>query len=205
MLGKSSTPSVYFKARHMDELTYDNMLILDKQITNNFLKEISSSYDITKLETEAGIDDVIDSLYPIECKPYHIDYNINGIVGQENNLEIIKNVLRFYQQLQLRFNYISHNKCTSPIVLNNFLENYNTLNSINQDVFKFNQDLYSSCRTLSNENYINGKDAHDLYVYIHSSMFGKSVYFIKLFNICLKLQKYINKNYKIRNCCSKNN
>ena len=90
---------------------------------------------------------------------------------EKKYLDNINNIISLFQQLQLRFNYESMNKCGSNIVI------------------KDNTDPNQNPIILTS------KQAHDYYVYLHNfSDFESKL--LKLFKAAIKIQKYVYSNYK---------
>jgi len=181
---KLSTYSAYFKAKNMIFFGINKTEIsnLEQKITNQFLYDIDPTFNITNIfNNNDGIDNLIDILYPSDCVPYNINFNKDGIPNQIHNLNIINKIITFYQELQMKFNYKSLKKCSSPILYKYYFDDTSIIGS----------------------NKLSGDKSHDLYVYIHSGIFGNEVFFSRLFKIACKIQKYIYENYKWRNCSNK--
>ena len=185
--------SVYYKAKnnmyHNNYTSATFLETLDKDIANSFLKDASRTAGLTINSID---DDIIDILYPDICNPYNMRYELNAY-DNNNSLRVINNIIKFFEQLQLRFNYVSLDKCGSPILLKKYFNN-NELT--NEDI---NDKIYNNNCNLTTVNQLSDKTSHDLYVYLHN--FTKESQILRLFKLAVKIQKYIHSNYKYRNCC----
>ena len=206
--------SVYYKSFNdiyinpnnetLDNYINTTLKTIDELITQSLLNKIEplpSTLLIDDLKTEGGIDKIVDKLYPSECNPYDISYNISGISSQKTNLEIINSVTRLYEQLQLRFNYESMDKCGGPIKLSNYMT---SLKNDNDNDNNIDYDKHICNKT--DDNLLSSKIANDYYIYLHRGIKKgtDNLYFIRLLKIVVKLQKYIYSNYKYRNCVKNN-
>ena len=193
---------IYINPNNGPLSTYINTTLktIDDRLTQELLDKIEPSPPallITDLKTDEGIDKIVDKLYPAECNPYDMSYNILGKTQQKNNLEVIKSVAGLFEQLQLRFNYESMDKCGGPIILNNYMTSLKNDNNIDNNI-----DYDKHICNKTDDNYLSSKMAHDYYVYLHRGIKKGTddLYFIRLLKIVGKIQNYIYKNYKYRRC-----
>ena len=193
--------SVYYKAFNDLYINPDNetnyittLKDIDYELTDTFLKKIDPIFTPIDLLNEKDIDKIVDKLYPAQCNPYDMSYNIEGIPSQRENLDIIKGVIGLFEQLQLRFNYESMNKCGAPIKLSNYMT------SLKDDKYPIKYTNNYCDKT--GDNYLSSKMAHDLYVYLHCGIKKgtEDLYIIRLLKIVGKIQRYIYNNYKFRRC-----
>ena len=95
---------------------------------------------------------------------------------------LLTEIIRFYTQLQLAYNYINNDKCTGYRVPITWRRKWDLVSTRQQlDIF----------------------EAHDLFVYLFSQNNngrGRSQFY-KFFLICSKLQKYLYENFKDRDNC----
>jgi hypothetical protein len=194
---------IYINPNNEPLSTYINTLkTIDDRLTQELLNKIEpplSTLSTTDLKTEEGIDKIVDKLYPAECNPYDMSYNILGKPDQKKNLEVIKSVAGLFEQLQLRFNYESMDKCGGPIILNNYMTSLkNHKDNDNDNNIDYDKHICNK----TDDNYLSSKMAHDYYVYLHRGIKKGTdyLYFIRLLKIVGKIQNYIYKNYKYRRC-----
>ena len=167
--------NIYFNKRGASHLDY---LIIPTEFLDNNNQLKSDSFIISKFS------EIFNKSPEFPCN------EPNSEACKYQNL--LKQVIDFYNKLQMAYNYINLDKATCYDFNVPWIPAFNTLGGI--DIKKF--DL---------------KQGHDLFVYLFSSTtvrdaLGsyevKNSQFYKFFLICCKIQKYIYSNFRERDNCN---
>ena len=161
--------NVYFNKNNFSVITnLDTGVIPEEFINENGI--LKSESTIIRLFAEAweNSDDVepCGTPDPIACKYQNL----------------LTEIIKFYTQLQMAYNYINSDKCTGYRIPITWRRKW-ILETTRQQL-----DIF---------------EAHDLYVYLFSQNnrgVGRSQFY-KFFLICCKLQKYLYDNFKDRDNC----
>ena len=149
--------SVYYKSKNKMYIVSNETEL--KSIDNTIYEFLT--YD----KIPSNDDELINLLYSGSLTT---DLSDNTMI-QQSYLDNINNIISLFQQLQLRFNYESMNKCGSNITI----KDNNSSDSLT----------------------LTSKQAHDYYVYLHNFS-NVETKLLKLFKIAIKIQKYVYSNYK---------
>ena len=149
--------SVYYKSKNKMYLALNETELSD-------IDDTVYSY-LTYDETITNDNELINLLYSGDPST---DISNNTKI-EKTYLDNINNILKLFENLQLRFNYESMGKCGSNVVIKN--------------------NNGSGIKVLTS------KQAHDYYVYLHRYS-NVETNLMKLFRIAIKIQKYVYSNYK---------
>lgn len=151
--------SVYYKMYYNQYFTsFDNAKQLDLEIVPNELISFITISNKNKFRNKV------------------LDYFINNY--DEDTQILINNILIFYNQLQLRFNYLNLGKCCSQLQI--------------PDWNPAKADKYLTCL-----------DAHDMFVYLFYDKNNNFSYFYNIVLVAQKIQKFTHKNFRKHNKITK--